>query len=540
MRYKKLRFGGRSASFILIVLGIIAVVNFISARHFGRVDLTESKVFSISDSTKEILRGLDDVVNVNVYISKKLPPHLIGLKRQIQDILDEYKAYSGGKLKVRFIDPQGDPKEEERARFLGIPQVQLQVIEKDQAQVMNAYLGIAVLYADKKEVIPVIRGVENLEYDLTAAILKVTSEEEKVIGFLSGHNERDPFDEEVNGCSLIREELERQYRVRKVDTTKGGKIPEDIDTLIIAGPEKLSDWDKFQIDQFIMRGGRAIFLIDPIKLEFGLFATPLDTGLEDMLRHYGVKLGRNLVLDRINTNASFRTGFITYSVPYPFWVKVVRSGLNREHVVTSELEDIILPWTSTVDLDLKEGSDVKGEVLAKSSKFSWTVTSPYNLSPNQNFALTIKEMKPHPLIVALSGKFKSFFADKPVPKPEGEEGEKGEGKKSEKEPEVIKECQKETQILVVGNSHFIANNFVSQFPENRDFFLNAVDWMTLGEKLIGIRSRQVTDRPLKRISEAGKNAVKWGCTLAIPILVAIGGVLRFWWRKFYLRARLAR
>ncbi|HEX29873.1 TPA: hypothetical protein ENG04_07300, partial [Candidatus Poribacteria bacterium] len=398
MASKRVRYGGYSTASVLVVLCIITVLNFISSRHFLRADLTETKDFTVSDSTKQILGSLDDVVDVKVYFSKKLPPHLIGLRRQVKDILDEYKAYSHGKLKVRFIDPKGDPREEERARFLGIPQVQLQVIEKDQAQVMNAYLGIAVLYGDKKEVIPVVRGTENLEYDLTSAILKVSSNEEKTVAFLSGHNERDPYDEEASGCSILRQELEKQYRVRKVDTSKGDKIPDDVDTLIVAGPEKLSERDKYEIDQFIMRGGRVIFLIDPIKMEYGLYAQPLETGLDDMLEHYGVKLGKNLTLDRFNENASFRSGFVTYSLPYPFWVKVIRSGLNKEHVVTSELEDIVLPWTSS--LEPKEGNpSVKVEVLASSSRYSWTIRSPYNLSPNQNFASRIKERKSYPLVV---------------------------------------------------------------------------------------------------------------------------------------------
>jgi len=535
MASKRVRYGGYSTASVLVVLCIITVLNFISSRHFLRADLTETKDFTVSDSTKQILGSLDDVVDVKVYFSKKLPPHLIGLRRQVKDILDEYKAYSHGKLKVRFIDPKGDPREEERARFLGIPQVQLQVIEKDQAQVMNAYLGIAVLYGDKKEVIPVVRGTENLEYDLTSAILKVSSNEEKTVAFLSGHNERDPYDEEANGCSILRQELEKQYRVRKVDTSKGDKIPDDVDTLIVAGPEKLSERDKYEIDQFIMRGGRVIFLIDPIKMEYGLYAQPLETGLDDMLEHYGVKLGKNLTLDRFNENASFRSGFVTYSLPYPFWVKVIRSGLNKEHVVTSELEDIVLPWTSS--LEPKEGNpSVKVEVLASSSRYSWTIRSPYNLSPNQNFASRIKERKSYPLVVALSGKFKSFYADKPIPKVEGEKETGKNKKKEEKKRETIKESQKETQILVVGSSHFAANNFVSQFHENLVFLLNVVDWMTLGNKLIGIRSHSVTDRPLKELSPEGRNAVKWLSTFGMAALVAVGGVLRFWWRRARVKA----
>lgn len=172
---------------IIIVIAIIALVNLLSLRFFGRADLTDGNIFSVSESTRDVVRDLDDIVNIKVYFSKKLPPYLTTLTRQVRDVLDEYRAYAGGNLVVDFEDPAADPETEQRVRSLGVPPVQLNIIEKDKAEVLNAYLGIAILFEDRHEVIPIVQNAANLEYELTSAIVMVASKEQKTVGFLTGH-----------------------------------------------------------------------------------------------------------------------------------------------------------------------------------------------------------------------------------------------------------------------------------------------------------------------------------------------------------------
>ena len=184
-------YGGSILVEVIIVVAILAIVNLISLNFFARADLTENKRYSISQSTKDVLRELDDVINIKVYFSKKLPPYLTTLTRQVRDVLDEYRAYAGRNLVIYFEDPTDDPELQRRVHSLGIPPVQLNIIEKDKAEVMNAYLGIAVLFEDRSEVIPVVQNANNLEYDLTSAIVKVASDERRTVGFLTGHDEPD-------------------------------------------------------------------------------------------------------------------------------------------------------------------------------------------------------------------------------------------------------------------------------------------------------------------------------------------------------------
>ena len=173
MLSRRFQYGANSIIIVLIVLGILAVVNFLSTRHFKRVDLTEGKDFTISDSTRKVLGELDDIVNIEAYFSGNLPEYVAGLERQVKDIFDEYEAYAHGNLSVKFTDPMSDPALEQKMRFVGIPPVQVNIVEKDKSEVVNIYFGLAITYEDRKEVIPVIQNVMTLEYDLTSAIVKI-------------------------------------------------------------------------------------------------------------------------------------------------------------------------------------------------------------------------------------------------------------------------------------------------------------------------------------------------------------------------------
>ncbi|MBD3335886.1 MAG: hypothetical protein GF355_10260 [Candidatus Eisenbacteria bacterium] len=577
---------------VLLVLAILVVANIVAEQFFVRVDLTEDKEYTISSSTKRILGDLDDVVSVKAYFSEELPPRLQQVRRRVGDILDEYRNYSHGRINVEWIDPAQDPEVEQQMRFLGIPQVQAQILEKDQLQVKNIYMGIAVQYGDKRHAIPVVQDTYSLEYELTSAILRVTMDEEKVIGFLTG------FGVDMNqGFQSVRQLLGEQYEVRIVNLEDGGRpVPADVHTLVIPGPSGVTPRAKYEIDQFIMRGGRVIFLIDAIQLDEtrGLQARPITSGLEDLLANYGVRVQKALVKDgRFNTHASFSTGFMQYSVPYPFWPKISGPFLARDQAPTSRLESLVLPWPAPLKLDVPvtnqdpllaalgeeelprapelDGSDVitsapdepaaenpgeeenpdeemeaagagegddgedegedEGEakaevtaqILARTSPFSELQMGRYDLTPsttNPFQSATAKVNKSFVVAAALEGSFDSYFADREVP-----------GAGAGAEPDTAAAATKlvespETQILVLGNSFFLQDNFLGQFPENGLFFQNVVDWLTLGPELIGIRSRGATDRPLQELSGTAKSTIKVIVTLGPALLVIAIGLIR--------------
>jgi ABC-2 type transport system permease protein len=530
MQARKVKYSTNLILLVIIMFAILVVINFIASKKFARLDLTQKKEFTISESTKEILRNLDDIVTIKAYFSKELPSYLINLNGQVKDILSEYKAYAKGNLNVSFIDPGDDEKLQNELRFMGIPQVQLQVVNKDKAEVMKAYLGMAVMYGDKKQAIPVVQSTDTLEYDLTSAVVKVTNPEEKGIAFLKGHDEKDL----EKDFSELKKELEKQYTVTSQETKKGIKIPPNIKTLIVAGPKKpLTDRDKYEIDQFIMNGGKVIFMLDAIsREESALQANPLSTNLEDLLVNYGVRTNQDLVLDRSNANASFSSGYITYSLPYPFWVKIIKQFMSSDNPIVSSLESLVFPWTSSIDVlqDKIEGINVTE--LAKSSTYGWNVTGNFDLNPQQQFQKSADAQKQYDLAVILSGKFKSFFAGKNIPAPEVDPNEKDAQKPpDDSKRETLAECKDPTQIIVIGNSDFPTTPFIRQFQGNAIFFLNMIDWLTLGDKLINIRSRGIVERPLKETTDKEKATIKNLNIYGVSFLVILFGIFKYLMRK---------
>ena len=526
---RKVSTGSSFILFVLIMAGFFALINYLSTHYFGRIDLTENKAYSLSPASKKIVSELDDIVTIKCYFSTNLPPYVISLKQQLTDTLDEYKAYSNNNIQVTFIDPAEDPEVEKKMRFMGIPQVQMNILEKDQATATKVYMGLAIAYEDQQEVIPFLRNTENLEYDITSSILKVTRKEKKTIGFLSGHDEHDIYDD----YQELRGPLTKQYEVEKVEIAGGNPISETIDVLVVAGPDALSERAKYEIDQYIMKGGKVFFLIDIVTIPPGTAqATYRQSNVGDLLENYGVKLTRDLVLDRLNMYITFQTGYTIVRAPYPFFPKVIEQGFDRENPIVNQLESLVLPWAGALEILPDTHPDLNITVLAKSSPYSWVQRGMYDINPaEQHMPVSEEDVKPYNLAVWVQGAFKSFYADKEIPPVD-------EAPPAEAEPETnakhdgktIKQCQEPTQILVVGNSRFLEGNFIGN-PGNLEFMLNALDWSTWGKDLIGIRSRKVTDRSLPILTERQKSLVRFANMMAVPILVALFGFVRFYIKR---------
>ncbi len=513
---------------VVILVAVLVLVNLLSLKFFVRADLTDGRIFSVSESTKRVLRGLDDIVHIKVYFSKRLPPYMAALRRQVRDILGEYQAYAGGNLIIDFEDPAESPEAEQRVRSLGIPQVQMNIIEKDKAEVVNGYLGMAVLYEDRKEVLPVVSSAVNLEYDLTSAITKVSMSEVKTVGFLKVNPDKDLS--EVYRSWM--DELRNEYDVREISVSDGGLVPEDVNTLVVAGPREASEWEAYAIDQFVMRGGCVLFLVDEMDiLEGQLAAVRVETGMDSLLATYGVEVRPDLVVDLSAATATFVSGFVRFSLPYPLWPMVLKDNLDDVSPITNQLERVVFTWTSSIALREPAGGPVEVTVLAKSSEQSWSEERRLNLDPQQRF-MPMTDTGPRNLAVLLKGSFQSHFAGRDIPPVIADDGSVKEAQAPEHERV---ERSPETQIVVVGNSRFVEQGYLSQYPDNRTFILNVIDWLTLGESLIGIRSRTVTSRPIREIGEGARGAVRFTATFGVPIAVVIWGLMR---RRFRKRRRL--
>jgi gliding-associated putative ABC transporter substrate-binding component GldG len=513
MKPAKIKSGTHAVLLALLLAGILTIVNLYANRNFFRVDLTQNRRYTVAESTRKILAGLDDIVTIKVYLSRKLPPYAETLSDQIKDMLEEYSVYAGGMLSIEYIDPADDPALQRSLQFMGIPQLQLNIVERDQAAIANVYMGLAVLYGDKKEIIPTLAELDRFEYELTGKILRVLRDTDQTIGFLSGHGEPDLR----QGLRTVNQLLKDQYFIRTVPTSNGEPIdPGEVSALVITAPQKLSERDLFIIDQYIMKGGRVLFLVDGVALDEAMQAAAFESPLNGLLVHYGIRVLPQLVLDRSNITASFQVGMYDVMLPYPFWVRVVRNMSASSHPVSSSIESMVMPWVSPLAVVDNATDDIQVDVLAQSSDTSWIQQEPFDLNPQQDFSLRVTQPGRRMLAVALNGTFTSFFAGRnTVPALNNAEGEALSYDMLSQSPD--------TRIIVAGSSRFITDDFTAEFEGNRAFFLNALDWLTIGDELIGIRSREAGERPLKLLDERTKMIVRIVNMLAVPLLVIAFG-----------------
>lgn len=498
---------------VLIVIGIVILANILVQRFFVRWDLTEGNVYSLSKASKEIMRELDDIVTVKVYFSPNLPSPYNNHEQFIRDQLDEYYAYSHGNLQYEFINPDESEETKQDAQQMGIAPVQVQVIDKDRFEVKQAYMGLVIMYEEKREVMPFIQNLNSFEYDMTSAIQRIIAESKPKIAFLRGHEEPDLGD--------LRLELEKQYEIVEL-TIEGEKtVPIDIQALIIHSPKSaLSEWEIYAIDQYIMQGGKVAFLIDKVVANLQTISAQVQQlGIDQWLATYGIRINDDLVYDAQNQPITIQQQngpFVMRSqVNYPF-IPLCRN-FNPENVMVSDMEVVSFPFVSTIDTTLTVEKGYQIEVLARTSEYSGTQSGRFSINPTEKIPKESYTEQFLPIAAVVKGKFKSHFADTGAPMPDTDDTLSTNLPISE----VIPEASAENRLIVVGDGEF------TQGSAGMILLMNMIDWMTQGEGLISIRSRGVSDRPLKEVSEGTKGFVKFINLLGMPLLVIIIGII-YW------------
>ncbi|MFC1598698.1 GldG family protein [Patescibacteria group bacterium] len=528
-------FSSNSFALILLILAILIVLNLLSANHFGRLDLTAEKQYSVSQATKNTLKEIDDPLFIKVYFSEKLPPDLAHVSLFVKDILSEYRSYSKN-IRVEFIDPTKDPEIENEVRAMGIPPVEMQVLEKDEFKVQKGYLGLGLFFEDNTEIIPVIENTLNLEYDLTSAIKRLTATSLKTIGFLTGHEEHGISDlpymsadqTQVNNYIGVKKSLDKNYQVKTVDNISDKSITE-IDSLIIAGPKTaFNEKELYHIDQFIMNGGQVIFLLDPVQITEGLQAEISQTGLEKLIEHYGIKVNQDFAIDSNNENVAFSSGYMQFLLPYPLWPRLIKDNFLTDNPVMAKLQSLSFPWVSSLTANDKENIELS--TWATTSANGGSISEPFNLDPQQNFKPTSREKTA--IVMEAKGQFASYFANKDVSEIGTADLEDATFSPiTEEQGEMVLQSPEDTQIIVIADSDFISDDYLSRFPDNLTFFLNAVDYLTLDSDLISIRSKTILNRPLDETSDGLKTSLKVINIIIVPLIIIIIGVIRFYLRK---------
>ena len=524
----------------IAVLGSLVLINILSRYSFARLDLTRDRQFTLSDATVATLEELKDPITVRAYFSKDLPPPLSSHARYVRDLLEEYYAYAGGNLRYEFIDPLSEETEADKEKkkdvkhdifgravreqtsveqdlsAMGITPVQVRVNEDDKLEVKRAYLGIAINYGDKREVIPVVQETGGLEYDLTTLIRKLTRERTPKIAILQGHEGPDLQKDLGQAYGL----MSQLYDVTPLDLTSSAKIPEDVDAVLVVGPKTpFSEEEQKEIDRFIVNGGAAAFLLDAIKPNLQTLETEdANSGLSNLLASYGATPARGLVLDAqcATINISQQKGFmrIMQPVSYPF-IPQPRS-LDPYHPLTRGLSQAVFPFMSPIKVTVPESSNIEVEALVRSSDRSWVESPPYDLNPLRRWTEDeVGTQAPHDLVVTLTGALPSHF-DAGAPPATDDRAPKG-------------------RVLVAGGATFIQDQFLSM--GNQALLLNLIDWLVLDDAMLAVRSRGLEAAPLQELTDGQRNAVKYLNMLGLPLVFVAFGLVR-WRMRERRRARV--
>jgi len=513
----------------MLVIGVIVLANIVALRFFERLDLTRDKIFTLSDASRNLVKSLDDKFLVKVYFTSDLPPEYANNRRFLKDQLDEYRAYANGNFQYEFIDPSKKEELQQEAQRYGIPPVRVQVLKEDKLQVQEAYMGAVFLYGVKQERLPVVQSTANLEYEISSAVKKLTSKELKKVGFLSGHGEP-----ALQQMSRFQEMLSKQYTVTTVDLSAGKPIENDIAILLIVGPDKpFRSWEKFLIDQYIMKGGKVGFWLNKVSATLQMqMGRALDLQLDDLLENYGVRINADLVRDVscAYVNVQQQAGFMVIQNQVPFYYLPQASEFDPTSPIVKDLRSVVFYFASSIDTTLARGKGLKTDVLVKSSKRSGRQENVFLISAGAGMQPAADQFNESgiPLCVTVEGAFPSAFGNKPV------------GADSSVRSSLDTTNKVTTGILskivVLGDGDFVQD----QFAGSKDNFIlatNLVDWLADDIGLASIRARDSGSKPLDEISENAKGWVKGINLAAPPLLVVLVGIIRWRWR-IAMRKRL--
>jgi len=547
---------------LIIIIGAAIVINMIAINWFFRVDLTSEKRYTLADNTKYFLEDLEEVVYVKVYLHGDLNVGFKNLSRATNELLDEFRVYARSNIEYSFIDPMEGSKKEQKERLsemesLGIAPQQVFEAGEDGRNTRTLVYPFAVVYYNGKQ-LPInllenVQGfsgsenlnksLETLEYKFVDAFRRITSDEKMRIAFLEGHDELDELD-----VLDITDQLSQNYEVDRGVLGDDPKILSPYKAVIIAKPqERFSESDKYILDQYLMNGGRIMWLVDAVNITVdslrksgeavGILS---DINISDQLFKYGVRINPVIVQD-------IQAGMIPVSIAKPGqqpsivpapWLYSPLLIPQPNHSITRNLNVVTSEFVSTIDT-VNNDLDLERSVLLRSSRYSKVDQVPVYIT------LALVNQKPDrreftqsflPTAIAQKGVFKSIFENRLKP-----------NNINSDVPILI--SSKPTKMIVVADGDIIKNKvrFKGTNPKvlplgfdemtnttfgNKDFIVNAVNYLCDDEGWMNLRSRSYTLRMLDK-SKVSEQSFYWKLfNLIAPIFfLALIASLVFYYRK---------
>lgn len=544
---------------IIIIASILLAVWLVATRHaFFRIDLTEEGRYSLSDASRRQLERIEVPLTLNIYLTGDLDANMLRLRREVLDLVDEMNVVADNSIEVHEIDPSDAPSDERRyanyqeLEARGMRGMSVTNRERNGKISEGVVFPWAELCSDRDTMQicllqpgsrasgeeTVNAAVEDIEFEIIDAVRVLTDHNPRRIAFIDGHGELD----EAHTFDIMNA-LSRYFYVDRGVIGSDPDVLNDYAAIVVAKPAKpFSEADKYVIDQYIMRGGSVLWLVDGVQMSDSMLSlngmTPLianDVNLNDMLFRYGVRITPSVLEDMqcgyMPVNMA-RAGESPRFEPIP-WTFSPLLQLSPLHPVTKTLNDIKVDYAAGIEI-VGDTFDMVKEILMVTSNASHV-----NWAPSEIDVMEAIKVEPEkyfvnsfiPVGVALEGVFNSVFTHRSVP----------EGV-NPSQPTIERSIR--TRMVVVGDGDLIRNEIQRQ-PDgtmsflpvgydrvthqqhgNRDFIINALLYLTDNEGVMQLRRKQVGMRLLNRVSAEQNRSLYAVVNIVLPlILLLVAGVV---------------
>lgn len=537
-------------------LCLLLLFNILSTAYYFRIDMTQEERYSIKSPTMDLLGSLEDVVYVEVFLEGDLNASFRRLRNAIDETLGVFDSYAAKGIQFKFTNPTTAQSKKAQSEFVeelvakGIQMLPVVENSDGQRKTTIVFPGAIISYQGMETAVMLFKhsqainyqevvnqSIEGLEYELAAAIERVSVTERKRVGFLSGHGELDEIE-----TASFRSALMDRYDVLNITLTTN-LDPLDCQVLLVAKPStRFTEKEKYFLDQYVMNGGRVLLCMDQMDASMdsasseNYFAYPLETGLMDQLFRYGVRVNPDLVQDRVSSRYPVVTGMVdnkpqVMQAEWPFFPLINQYG---QHPVTRNLDAIMTRFVSSVDSVRADG--IKKTPLMMTSSYARKVSAPVKVSINdlrRNVDPASFSEGPIVLGYLLEGSFTSLYRNRFLPNGIDSTGFKRTGVPS--------------RIIVVGDGDIMRNDintrngkpqqlgldpFSGYTFANQELLLNMVAYLADDSGLITARNREIRLRPLDKTRVREERGMWQVVNVGIPlVLVVVFGLTRSYIRR---------
>lgn len=541
----------RDITALVLAIIILLLLNFVGSFVFHRFDLTSEKRYTLSDASKKLVGDLNDVVYVKVYMGKdeEFPAGFKRLRNETQEMLDEFRAYSDDNIEYEFINLNESADKKQQDEIFkelydrGLQPTNLEVKDENGSSQKIIWPAALVTYhghempwqllktqLGSSAEIQLNNSIQALEYEFASCIRNLSTTVRPRIGFIEGHGELDTL-----SLDDIKNSLSEFYSLKRVRIDGQQGALKGLKAIIIAKPDtSFSENDKYIIDQYVMYGGKVLWLVDPLNTSVdslrksgGTIAASYDLNIENMLFKYGVRINPNLIVDMQSSAIPVNKAFVGQQPRFELmpWLFSPLIMPTSGHPIVKNLDVIKVDFVSGIDTVIAKG--IKKTILLNTSKYSKTLTAPVridlrmaNMQPDENMFTDSYR----PVAVLLEGEFESVFKNRMHPKFNN--------------PTALpfKEKGVPTQMIVISDGDIIRNEiqystqkpyplgydkYTNQTYGNKNFILNSINYLCDDSGLIGIRARELTLRLLDK-KKVLNERLKWQLiNVVMPLLVIL-------------------